>query len=137
MKKIIIPGLIAGLLMLVAAIVVGYAFNFVFPSLKGEYENTVMFRPWDDPVMYVWFVQPFLLAFVLAWIWDKVKLMFQGSLAKRVFYFALIYWMVAIIPGMLMSISSFKISVLMTLTWTLSSLIQAWMAAWIIIRMNK
>jgi hypothetical protein len=137
MKKIVVPGLVAGLLMMVIAIVVGYVFNFVFPSLQVEYENATMFRPWDDPVMYVWFVQPFFLAFVLAWIWDKVKLLFAGTLASRVFYFALFYWMVAIIPGMLMSISTFKISILMTLTWTLSSLIQAWVAACIIIRMNR
>jgi hypothetical protein len=137
MKKIVVPGLIAGLLMMITAIVVGFVFNFMFPSLKVEYENAVMFRPWDDPVMYAWFVQPFFLAFVLAWVWGKIESLFEGSLAKRVFYFAFIYWMVAIIPGMLMSISSFKISVLMTFTWTLSSLIQALVAAWVIVRMNK
>lgn len=137
MKKVFFSGLLAGLLMMVAAIVLGFAFNSVFPSLQTEYENATMFRPWDDPLMYIYFIQPFLLAIVLAWVWDKVKTLFSGSLASRVFYFAFIYWMVAIIPGMLMSLSSFKISVLMTLTWTLSSLLQAWVAVWIIIRMNK
>lgn len=136
MKKVFIPGLVAAIAVFAAAVIVGLLFNFS-PSIKAEYENYQIFRPMDDPFMYLYFIQPFLLSFALAWVWDKTKELFSGSLMKKTFYYALIYWFVATIPGMLMSISSFKITVAMTLSWTISSFVQAWAGSLVIIRMNK
>jgi hypothetical protein len=136
MKKVFVPGLVAAIAVLAAAIVVGMLFN-VIPSIKAEYENYQIFRPMNDPIMFIYFIQPFLLSFALAWVWNKAKGLFPGNLMKRTFYYALIYWFVAIVPGMIMSISSFKITVLVTLSWTISSFVQAWVASLVIIRMNK
>lgn len=137
MKKVIISGLIAALGMFAAGIAIGLLLNLLLPSVKAEYESTGMFRSWDDPIMYVYFLQPFLLSIALAWVWNKVNSLFNGSIMKKALYYALIYWFVAAIPGMIMTVSSFKISILMTLSWTISSFFQAWIASLIIIRMNK
>jgi len=136
MKKVIVPALVSAIAMIAVSIVLGYLFNFLFPSVKAEYENPALFRPWDDPVMYLFFLQPFLLSGALAWGWDKTKGLFQVS-ARRALNVALIYLVIATLPGMLMSVSSFKISVLMTLTWTVSSFFQVWIGSCIIVRMNK
>lgn len=137
MKKVVVPGIVAAFGMIAVAMVAGYLLNAMFPSVKTEYENTNLFRPWDDPLMYLYFIEPFILSIGFAWVWEKVKILFQGSIIRKSLYFALIYWLVSAIPGMLMSVSSFKISLLMTLTWTISSFLQAWIASMIIVRMNK
>ncbi len=137
MKKIFIPGLVAALGLFAAGMLIGYLFNFMFPSVSAEYENFQIFRSWDDPLMYIYFLQPFLLAFAFAWLWNRAKSFFNGSIWKIAFYFSLIYWFIAIIPGMIMTLSSFKVSLLLAITWTLSAFFQAWVAMVIIIRMNK
>lgn len=137
MKKIFIPGLVAALGLFAAGMLIGYVFHLLFPSVSAEYENFQIFRSWDDPLMYIYFLQPFLLALAMAWVWDRSKTLFNGTIWKIAFYFSLVYWFIAIIPGMIMTLSSFKVSVLLTLTWTLSAFFQAWVAMLIIIRMNK
>jgi uncharacterized Tic20 family protein len=137
MKKVLVPGLVAAIGMFAAGMVLSYLFNFLFPSVKAEYENTALFRPWSDPLMYLFFIQPFLLAVALTWGWDKIKTLFQGSVGRKAINFTLVYLVIAIVPGMLMSISCFKISLLLTLTWTISSFFQVWIASLIFIRMSK
>lgn len=137
MEKIFISGLVAALGLFAAGMLIGYVFHLLFPSVSAEYENFQIFRSWDDPLMYIYFLQPFLLAFAFAWVWDRSKTLFNGTIWKIAFYFSLVYWFVAIIPGMIMTLSSFKVSVLMTITWTISAFFQAWVAMLIIIRMNR
>lgn len=137
MKKILLSGLVAAIGMIVVSIAVGLLFHVLFPSVKMEYENYQLFRAGNDPVMYLYFLQPFLLSFALAWLWEKAKVLFEGTLAKKSLYYALIYWVVATVPGLLMTISSFKISLLMTLTWLVSAFLQVWSGSFFIIKMNK
>jgi hypothetical protein len=137
MKKAVVPGLVAAIGMLAVGIVLSFLFNFLFPSIKAEYVNPALFRSWKDPLMYLFFIQPFWLGIALAWGWDKIKTLFQGSIGRKAINFTLIMLIISILPGMLMSVSSFKISVLMTLTWTISSFIQVWIASLIFIRMSK
>jgi uncharacterized Tic20 family protein len=137
MKKVLVPGLVAAIGMFAAGMVLSYLFNFLFPSVKAEYENTALFRPWSDPLMFLFFIQPFLLGVALAWCWNKIKTQFQGSVGIKAFNFTLIFLFISILPGMLMSVSCFKISLLMTLTWTISSFFQVWIASLIFMRMSK
>jgi hypothetical protein len=137
MKKVLVPGLVAAIGMIAAIMVLGYLSNLLFPSVKAEYESTTMFRPWSDPLMYLYFIQPFLLSISLTWGWDKIKNLFHGGLGRKAFNLTLVYMIMASLPGMLMTISSFQVSALMTLTWTISSFFQVWIAALIFIRMSK
>jgi hypothetical protein len=137
MKKIFIPGLVAGIASLAAAMIVGYLFGFILPSLNQEYTNEQMFRPWSDPLMSLYFIYPFLLGFALAWVWEKTKALFTKTYFSNALNLTLIYWIISTIPGMIMSISSFKISVIMVLTWTISAFIQLLVLSLIILGMNK
>ena len=137
MKKIIISGLLAGVAMLVVGLAAGYLLMLIFPSLAAEYSNTALFRPWSDPIMSLYFACPFLIGFILAWVWNKVKDVVGGVkwTAKGV-RFGLAYWLVSI-PGMIISYASFPLSLLMVATWTVSILLQALAAGLIYARMNK
>lgn len=122
MRKVIPIGLLAGVIMLAASMVLSPVFQIVAPSLKTEYENANLFRPWSDPLMLLMFVQPFLVGIILAWIWQKTKGLFAGTAKwKNGLCFGLIYWATTI-PGMIISYSTFPLSLMMVASWTASNL---------------
>jgi hypothetical protein len=123
--------------MIATCIALGFLFNVLFPSVKVEYENQSLYRPWEDPLMYLYFLQPFILTAVLIWGWNRIKGLFNGTLAQNAFNFTLIYFFVAVIPGMLMTVSSFKVSVLAIVTWTVSAFFQVYFPSLFFMRMNK
>ena len=122
-------GLIAG----VAALVVGFGINWlagvIFPSITQEYQNPNIFRPWTDPLMMAYFAHPFILGLVLAYLWDKLK-------AKDALEFAKLYFIIAAIPGMFVSYTSFQLSLLMILVWTVSGFLQAFVAGLVFARLK-
>lgn len=136
MRKVLIPGLIAGVAMLLVGMIVSWLINLVLPNLMMEYKTT-LFRPWEDPLMSLYFAHPFVLGLALAFVWDKVKGLLQGGPMKKATNFALAYFIVATIPGMLISYSSFPLSILMILSWTISSLLQAWAAGLVLAKLNS
>ena len=137
MKRAILFGLLAGLAMLIVSVALGPLFNLLFPSLAAEYNNTNLFRPWSDPIMYLMLVEPFILGIILAWIFYITKGLFKEKIVwKKGIYFGLCYWVITI-PGMVMSYSSFPISLLMVMTWSVSILIQAIVAGLIYARFIK
>ena len=137
MKKIVLPGIIAAIASFIATMLVGYVFQAIFPSIKSEYENTAIFRPWNDPLMNIFWVYPFIFGITLAWVWDKVKGLFTGTLINKALCFGFVYWVICSVPGMIMSLSSFKITIVMTISWTISGFLQAFAAALVFGKMNK
>ncbi|PIU62013.1 hypothetical protein COS83_03110 [archaeon CG07_land_8_20_14_0_80_38_8] len=138
MKKVILPGLLAGLVMLAISMGVSMIMNVLVPSLQSEYNNADLFRPWSDPIMSLYYAYPFVLGIALAWFWDKTKSVFKDkSACRRGAKFGLAYWVAATIPGMLVSYSSFQVSLLMITVWAVSGLINAVTAGAIFAKMNK
>jgi len=136
MKKVIGPGIVAGVGMVVVGWLVSLVFGKIFPSLAIEYQNIAIFRPWSDPLMYLYILAPFVLGIALAIVWDKVKTHLSGSAFKTGISFGLFYWLVSL-SGMIISYGSFKISLLMTISWTVTGLFQALVAGLIIVSMNS
>jgi hypothetical protein len=68
MKKPFLSFLLASVAMIVAAMALGYLFDFLFPALHVEYNNTALYRAGDDPLMYIFFIQPFIITAMLIWI---------------------------------------------------------------------
>ena len=136
MKKVLVPGLVAGLLMLIVGMAVGQLIGLVFPGLAAEYQNASLFRPWEDPLMSLYFAHPFIVALALAWVWSKVKVLVSGKPLARATHFALGYWIVATIPGMVISYSSFPLSLMIVTSWAISSLVQAIVAGLVFVKMN-
>ena len=137
MKKIVLPGVLAGILMAIVGMGIGYIFNAIFPSLMAEYSNTAVFRAMEDPLMSLFFIYPFILGIALAWIWDKTKGLFKGSFWERGAMFGLAFFIAGSIPGMIITYSSFQVSLLITSTWTLNGLTNGLITGWICAKMNK
>ena len=136
--KITGPGLLAGLVMLVVGMVVGQLLNFLMPGLVDEYSNTALFRAWEDPIMSFYFVYFFALGLGLAWIWDKVKDKVKGKKpCKRAFRLTWKYWLAVLLPGMLITYSSFPISFAMLFAWSLGSFIQIWFGFTVLAKVKK
>jgi len=135
MKKVVIPGIVAGIAMLIVGMLVSMAIHAIFPALAAEY-RTMLFRPWEDPIMSLYFAYPFVLGLALAFIWDKVKELVSGGPLKRAVHLALGYFFISTVPGMLITYSSFPVSLLMVLSWTVSSFLQALAAGLVLAKMN-
>lgn len=137
MKKIILPGMAAGFLMLIASLVFGMITNIVFPGLQTEYSNTNLFRPWSDPLMYYMFVHPLIMGIILSFVWFNVKVIIkEKDQIKKGALFGVYVWIFTI-PGMLMSASTSPYSLLMLATWTISVLIQYEIAGILFSYMDK
>lgn len=122
--KIAITGLLAGVIMLAAGMLAGFVVQSLVPGLQSEYANAKIFRPWSDPHMSVYFVYPFALGVILAWIWSRINHLIMVDVPwKKGLYFALIYWIITI-PGMIISYGTFNVSLFMVLSWMFSSLVQ-------------
>jgi len=136
-KKVIASGLLAGALMLIVGMVLNQIYGLVFPSLADEYINAQLFRPWSDPLMSLYFLHPFILGVVLSWVWDKTKKLIDGkTLWDRAYKFGLAYLVIAGIPGMFITYSSFQVSLTMVGSWLLSGLLQALLAGWVFAKRN-
>lgn len=136
MKKIILPGLLVGLVNFIASMLVSKIFGVVFPALNAEYQNTNLFRPWTDPLMLLFFVYPFLLGIILAWFWEKTKTIF-GSDLKGGLKFGLAYWVVASVPGMFVTYTSMPYSLTMVISWLAAGLVEGLLAGIIFAKLNK
>lgn len=128
MKKIIIPGLIAGIAMFVVSLLTTQVFNFIVPGLAGQYQNSALFRPWSDPLMTLFFLYPFIMGQILAYLWTIIK--------KSPLNFALIYWLIASVPGMFVTYTSFVVSLPMVISWSVAGFLEALVAGLIFLRLG-
>lgn len=121
-------GLIAGFANLAVGMGLNFGLQALIPPLAKEYQNTALFRSWSDPLMMVFFLHPFILGLVLAYFWNLAEKHFTGDAVKKAYQFARLYFIVATIPGMFISYTSFQISLQMTLSWTLVGFLEAFVA---------
>jgi hypothetical protein len=123
-------GLIAGL----ANLVLGFGINqfvmLLLPAITAEYQNEAMFRPWSDPLMMVYFAYPFILGVVAAYLWERVG-------KPKPFDFAKLYFLIATIPGMFITYTSFQISFTMVLLWAATGFVEVFVAGLVFVRVGK
>ena len=118
----------------------GFSFltNALFPALAAEYVDSGIFRPWSDPLMQMFFAYPFILGVILAFVWDKLKTQVKGqSVFSRGLNFGQSYFLVATIPGMFITYTSFQVSLGLVLSWTTGGLIEGIFAGWVLAKLNK
>jgi len=132
MKKVIGLGLLLGLIMLV----VGWIINFLFmliPSVNADYYSGLM-RGWQDPAMMLFFVYPFILGIVFAWLWNKTKASFKGKM--RGCYFGWLLFFLTTVPGMWITYTSFNLSFLTIIGWAVAGLVNAKIAGFFLAKLN-
>lgn len=117
-------GLIAAVVLLVVAFLFNWLSEMLLPGLSAEYKNIAIFRPWTDPLMMAYFFYPFITGLVFAYLWELLKF-------KSPFKFAKFYFLIATIPGMFISYTTFQVSLLMILSWSVMGFLQALIAAYV------
>lgn len=121
-------GLIAGVVNFILGFGLSFGLEKLIPGIAGQYQNIAIFRPFSDPLMMVYFAYPFILGIVGAYFWGIVGGNFKGSIASRAWKFAKLYFIVATIPGMFISYTTFQVSFTMILGWTITGLIEIFVA---------
>lgn len=122
-------GLIAGVAIFVVGFVLQWGIQSLIPGLTAQYQNPELFRPWTDPLMMAAFAYPFVLGLVLAYLWDRLKM-------KDPMEFAKLYFIIASIPGMYITYTSFTVSLTMVLVWTVTGFVQAYTAGHVFTKMK-
>jgi len=132
MKKVIGPGLLLGIIILVVGLIINYLFMFI-PSVNADY-NTSFMRNLQDPLMMFFFLYPFILGLVFAFLWDKTKSSFKGKMRGCSFGWLLFF--LTTFPGMWITYTSFNLSFLTVFGWTLAGLINAKIAGFFLVWIN-
>ena len=134
MKKIVVPGLLAGVLLLIASYAALYLTVKFFPWIAEEYYNPMFSMEGDKAVMF--FLHPFILAFGLAWFWDRFKGLFHGNFIWRGFEMGVVYGLIATLPSTWMTFSAISVSLQIVLTWFAYGLFQAVVAGIVFAKLN-
>lgn len=123
MKKILVPGLIAGVLMLLFSYLALWITVKFFPWIAEEYYNPMFSFEGDKAAMF--FIHPFILSFALAFFWDRFKGLFHGSFWWRGIELGVVYGLVATLPSTWMTFSAISVSLQIVLTWFAFGVLQA------------
>lgn len=134
MKKIIIPGIIAGFALLIFSVGGLYATIWLFPGLAMEYFDPA-FDMQSSRVM-IYYLHPFVIAMALSFFWGRFKTVLTGSFLTRGIEFGLIYSMVAVFPMMWLIYGAMSVSIEMLATWFILAVLQGLVAGLIFEKLN-
>ena len=134
MKKIIIAGLVAGVILLILSVLGLYITIWFFPGLAGQYFDPA-FNSGEGRVM-LYYVHPFVISLALSWFWSRFKGVLTGSFLNRGIEFGLIYTLIATIPMMVLIYSAMSVSLAIVTTWFLLALVQGIVAGFVFEKMN-
>ena len=134
MKKIIFPGLIAGIVLFIVSYGSLYLGIRFFPNLFIDYNNPLFNSNGDRDILF--YLHAFVISFALSWFWDRFKGLFNGSFMLRGLEFGFVYAMVSLLPVMWITFSSLDITGYMVLSWFLYGFVQAIIAGMLFAKFN-
>ncbi len=134
MKKIIISGIIAGVVLLVFSVVGLYLTIFLFPDLALQYYNPAFNEGSGRYLLY--FIHPFIISMALAWFWERFKGVLSGSFITRGIEFGVIYALIAIFPMLWLVFSAMSVSMAIVASWLVFGLLQGVIAGLICEKVN-
>jgi hypothetical protein len=134
MKKTIIAGLTAGIVLLIFSVLGLYLTIWVFPNIAMQYFDPA-FNDQSSRVM-IYYIHPFVIAMALSWFWTRVKGILTGSFITRGVEFGLIYVLIATFPAMWLIYSAISVSFSMVATWFVFGLLQGVVSGLIFEKMN-
>jgi len=134
MRKIIIAGLVAGIVLLLLSVLGLYMTIWFFPCLAVQYFDPA-FDTGEGRIM-LYYLHPFVISMALSWFWSRFKGVLMGSFLTRGIEFGLIYVLVATLPMMLLIYSAMNVSLAIVVTWFALALLQGVIAGLIFEKMN-
>lgn len=134
MKKVLLSGLIAGILLFI----ISYGGLFLtiqfFPEFFVMYNNPLFNSDGSRDVLF--YLHAFIISMALSWFWERFKGLFKGPFLLRGLEFGLVYAVVALLPVMWITFSSLDITLVMVLSWFFYGLVQAVLAGVLFARIN-
>ena len=134
MKKIIISGLVAGIILFIFSYGGLFFAVMFFPNHFIEYNNPIFNSDGSRDVLF--YLHAFIISFALAWFWDRFKVLFKGPFIFRGLEFGFVYSIVALIPVMWITFSALDITISMVLSWYFYGLTQAIIAGLVFTKTN-
>jgi hypothetical protein len=134
MKKIIISGFVAGIVLLILSALGLYMTVWLFPSIAQQYFDPAFDTQTSRVMLY--YMHPFVISIALAWFWSRYKTVLTGSFITKGIEFGLIYAGIAIFPMMWLIYSSISVSIEMLATWLVLGILQGVISGLIFEKMN-
>jgi hypothetical protein len=134
MNKIISSGLVAAVALLLLAFASLKLLPVILPAVAEEYYKPVFVN--DETRNLFYFVQPVVLAFALAWFWNRFKGVLTGNWFLKGLEMGFIYLVVATLPAMIIIFSAIDVSIGTIITWLLYGFVQGTLAGIIFARMH-
>lgn len=133
-KKIILSGVVAGIVLLILSIVCLYGTIWLFPGLASQYYDPAFDAQSSRYMIY--YAHPFVIGMALSWFWNRFKGALTGSFLMRGIEFGLVYALIAIFPVMWLIYSAISVSLPMVATWFLFGLLQGVIAGLVFEKLN-
>lgn len=102
-KNIVTSGVVAGVMLLILMIVSGFLVNMVLPADISQYGGM---RAMDDPVMNLFYLYPFVIAFAAAILFDCVRDCLKGDQMTKGLMFGGLLLIIMTIPSLYVMITS-------------------------------
>jgi hypothetical protein len=134
MKKIILSGLLTGVVLLILSVLALYATIWLFPTLAAQYYDPAFDTQADRYMIY--YIHPFVIALALSWFWDRFKGVLTGGFLTKGIEFGLVYALIAIFPVMWLIYSAIDVSLAMVATWWAFGLLQGVIAGLVFEKLN-
>ncbi len=134
MKKIILSGLLTGVVLLILSILALYATIWLFPTLAAQYYDPAFDTQAGRYMIY--YIHPFVIALALSWFWDRFKGVLTGGFLTKGIEFGLVYALIAIFPVMWLIYSAINVSLAMVATWWIFGLLQGVIAGLVFEKLN-
>jgi len=134
MKKVLISGIIAGIILFVFSYGGLFLAIRFLPSLFTQYNNPLFNSDGSRDVLF--YLHAFIFSFALSWFWDRFKGLFKGQFLIRGLEFGLVYALIALLPVMWISFSALDVTVVMVLSWFIYGLMQAIVAGIVFAKLN-
>lgn len=134
MKKILISGLVAGVILLLLSVLGLYATIWFFPGLASQYFDPAFNNESGSVMLY--YIHPFIISLALSWFWSRFKIVLTGNFLTRGIEFGLIYALIATFPMMCLIYSAMNVSLTIVTTWFALGFLQGIVAGLIFEKMN-
>ena len=134
MKKIIIPGLVAGFALLVLSVAGLYATIWLFPNIAAQYFDPAF--DMQSSRVFIYYLHPFVIAMALSFFWSRFKAVLTGSFVTRGIEFGLTYAMIAVFPMMWLIFGAMSVSIEILATWFILAVLQGLIAGLIFEKLN-
>src|SRR5688572_490547 len=115
MRKVLISGLIGGIVLFILSYGGLFLTIRFFPELFVVYNNPLFNSDGSRDVLF--YLHAFIISFALSWFWERFKGVFNGPFFLRGLEFGLVYALVALLPVMWITFSSMDITLLMVVSW--------------------